>query len=149
MEITLTEEQAQYIVPASVDFIRVLTEQLGAEAGMQAWENINTAFGNDIKGRVFFAMLTGADIGTKVTIKGLLGRYYGMPNNFPVAPNGLGKEKISAIKLIRQHTGAGLKEAKDVMDGLESNYSQTINLTDWKTRANFIRDALVLGLDVR
>ena len=69
MEIELTPEQEASIIPAAVYFLRALTTSLGPEVGLHVWDQINATIGNDIKGKVFFAMLTGS-VGTEIKLIG-------------------------------------------------------------------------------
>ena len=69
MQIELTSEQEASIIPAAVYFLRALTTSLGPEVGLHVWDQINATIGNDIKGKVFFAMLTGT-VGTEIILRG-------------------------------------------------------------------------------
>jgi hypothetical protein len=114
MDIELTQAQEEEIVAAGIEFIRVLTEQLGPERGQEAWETISSALGNDIKGKIFFAMLTG-DHPRRITLQG---RRNSQRLN----------DKIEVIKVIREYTGLGLKNAKDVADNVEWGHNQFIEV---------------------
>jgi large subunit ribosomal protein L7/L12 len=45
---------------------------------------------------------------------------------FTVVLAGVGAEKIKVIKVVRELTGLGLKEAKDLVDGAPSNIKEAI-----------------------
>ncbi|MDR2295527.1 MAG: 50S ribosomal protein L7/L12 [Clostridiales Family XIII bacterium] len=45
---------------------------------------------------------------------------------FTVVLTGAGAEKIKVIKVVREITGLGLKEAKDLVDGAPSNVKEAI-----------------------
>jgi large subunit ribosomal protein L7/L12 len=45
---------------------------------------------------------------------------------FTVVLTGAGAEKIKVIKVVRELTGLGLKEAKDLVDGAPSNIKESI-----------------------
>ncbi len=81
-----------------IRFLESLTRHYGAEKGMEVWEKMGEAFGEEIKGKVFFSMLTG-DSSSRVRIQ-----------------SGGCTEAVAAIKAIRIGTGYGLKEAKDAWD---------------------------------
>ena len=46
---------------------------------------------------------------------------------FDVILKGVGAEKIKVIKVVRELTGLGLKEAKDVVDGAPSKVKEGVN----------------------
>jgi hypothetical protein len=151
MEINLTDEQAEKIVPLCVDFMRVLNDELGAEPALQVWENITNGLGDDIKGRVFIAMLSDYG-GTNVTLTALRGRYYNFSNNEIVSNPliyGFGHNKVAAIKCIRNYTGMGLKDTKEVMDDMEKGKQVGVKCTNWKYRTAFVRELNILGIDSR
>jgi hypothetical protein len=56
MQVELTPDQEASIIPAAVYFLRALTNSLGTEVGLHVWNQINATIGNDIKGKVFFAI---------------------------------------------------------------------------------------------
>jgi hypothetical protein len=99
------------LVNSAVHFLRCLTETYGAEAGMKLWENFNQGLDPEIKGQVFFAMITGTYEG-RIVITGATG----MTHN-----------KVPAIKAVRAATGLGLKEAKDLIDNLYDDVRRGIS----------------------
>ncbi len=46
---------------------------------------------------------------------------------FDVVLTEIGAEKIKVIKVVREHTGLGLKEAKDVVDGAPSKVKEGVS----------------------
>lgn len=46
---------------------------------------------------------------------------------FTVVLQSAGEKKINVIKVVRAHTGLGLKEAKDLVDGAPNNVKEGIN----------------------
>jgi Ribosomal protein L7/L12 C-terminal domain len=53
--------------------------------------------------------------------------------------NGSGNNRVNVIKAIRQATGLGLKEAKDISDAAIHGW-QTVKVAGgWKNREEFIR----------
>jgi hypothetical protein len=97
----IPEDCRAEIVHTGISFMRSITEAYGAEEGQKLWDTIANTLDPDIKGQIFFAMLTG-NFSHKVV---LLGYTEG--------------GKIPAIKAIRTVTGLGLKEAKDIADQLD------------------------------
>lgn len=132
MQVEVTNEQLERIIPAGIDFIRTITEELGADKGMEFWEDISRCLGDDIKGRIFFEMLTGNNSGNKVTFGGVNHHYH--------------NTKVPAIKSIRNYCGLGLKEAKDIMDCLETGKPQILQINDWRNRGTFINEMRGFGV---
>lgn len=86
------------VVFDGIRFLESLTRYYGPEKGMAVWESLGEAVGDEIKGKVFFSMLTG-ESSNRVRIQ-----------------KGNCNEAVAAIKAIRIGTGMGLKEAKDAWD---------------------------------
>jgi ribosomal protein L7/L12 len=94
----LSSEQQEELLVAGTNMMRTVTEIWGADKGMELWDSIATTVGQDFKGAVFFAMLTGQCQGDVVLSKVNEQKY------------------VECIKAIRGATGMGLKEAKDTCD---------------------------------
>ena len=47
-----------------------------------------------------------------------------------VVLEGIGDKKIQVIKVVRELTGLGLKEAKDLVDGAPSNVKEAVSKAD-------------------
>lgn len=105
----ISSEQSDYIVSESISFIRAITSVYGSEEGMKLWETIADTLDPSIKGKTFFAMLTGSHE-DRVTLSGYAA----------------GANKIACIKIIRQYTGYGLVEAKNAYESTE--YGQKVVL---------------------
>jgi Ribosomal protein L7/L12 C-terminal domain len=104
----LPEEHKVAIITDGMQFMRSITEAYGADAGMQLWDTIASTLDPDVKGQIFFAMITGQyDTKLHISVK--------MP-----AP-GQAYNAVQAIKAIRTVTGLGLKEAKDMWDNMKDN----------------------------
>jgi ribosomal protein L7/L12 len=86
------------VVFDGIRFLESLTRHYGAEKGMQVWEKMGEAVGDEIKGKVFFSMLTG-ESSNRIRIQ-----------------KGNCTQAVAAIKAIRMATSLGLKEAKDAWD---------------------------------
>lgn len=92
-------EHKDEIIASGISFMRSITEAYGAETGMELWDTISSTLDPDVKGQIFFTMLTG-EYGKRITIRA-------------VRPD---TGKVALIKEIRNLTGLGLKEAKDLSD---------------------------------
>lgn len=103
----MPEEHEAAIISNGLHFIRAITDCYGAEKGMELWEQITSVLDPDVKGKIFFAMLTGA-YNDQIKLKSLT---LSGQNN-----------AVACIKEIRQWTGMGLKESKDVYDRLRNNH---------------------------
>lgn len=106
----VSDEHMNAIVSDGIAFIRSITTAYGSDTGMQLWDTIASTLDPDIKGKIFFAMLTGSHE-DRVTLSGAVA----------------GTNKISCIKIIRQYTGLGLVEAKNAYEAA-GDYGQMVNL---------------------
>lgn len=94
----------EQVVSDGICFLQSLTEHYGADRGMEMWEEMTNVLGREVKGKVFFAMITGRS-STRVKF------------SIPVQTNGnYNPNAISVIKAIRTASGCSLKEAKDLYD---------------------------------
>lgn len=91
-------DELDEVVFDGIRFLESMTRYYGAEKGMALWESMGEALGDEIKGKVFFSMLTGETSG-RVRFSA-----------------GTATDAVGVIKAIRLATGAGLKEAKDIWD---------------------------------
>ena len=133
MEIELTSEQEASIIPAAVYFLRALTTSLGSEAGLHVWDQINATIGNDIKGKVFFVMLTGS-VGTDIILRG--------HRSGQTVTN-----KVEIIRAIRAVSGQGLYEAKQVADALLAGSEQRIQSQSFELRDLNVKKLWAVGID--
>lgn len=119
------------VVYDGVKFLQSLTEHYGADKGLAVWEEMNKALGNEVKGRVFFAMMTGETSGRiRFTIDSAPGSYN---------PNA-----VACIKAIRTATGFGLKEAKDLYDN-SRNKTVQVDCTTPEQGRKLAKDLRDLG----
>ena len=105
----IPHEHKDEIISSGISFLRSITLAYGSETGMELWDTIATTLDPDIKGAIFFSMLTG-ESGSRITIR-----------DYDRAPQG--GNKVTIIKAIREVTGLGLKDAKDQADILMGNSS--------------------------
>lgn len=107
----IPEDHKDAIVTNGLHFMRSITEAYGAEEGMRLWETIADTLDGDIKGQIFFAMITGTH-NNRIVLK-------------RVGPN---TDRVARIKEIRNWTGLGLKEAKDASDMVELGRPMSITV---------------------
>ena len=98
----IPEEHKDAIIANGMHFMRSITEAYGAEEGMRLWETIAGTLDPDVKGQIFFAMITGTH-----------------NNRIVLRRVGANTDRVARIKEIRNWTGLGLKEAKDLSDMVE------------------------------
>lgn len=132
MEKHLTVEDEEVII-SGLEFLSALGRRHGSERAMDLWNAMGSALGDDIKGAVFFRMLTG------YSTRAVRARVISSSPHFP--------NMVSAIKAVRTATGMGLKDAKDLVDASKTE-TTTIHCADSHAAAA-LRSALRdLGMDV-
>ena len=107
----IPEEHKDAVIANGLHFMRSITEAYGADEGMRLWETIAGTLDPDVKGQIFFAMLTGTH-NNKIVLR-------------RVGPN---TDRVARIKEIRNWTGLGLKEAKDASDMVELGNSMSLTV---------------------
>ncbi len=100
---SLPEEHKTAIISNGLHFMRSITEAYGSEKGVELWEQITSVLDPEVKGQIFFAMITGT-YNDKVEIRGI--QASGTNN------------AVACIKEIRTWSGLGLKDSKDIYDRL-------------------------------
>ena len=115
----IPEEHKINLINDGITFIRSITEAYGAEEGMALWEQISQSIDPELKGQMFFAMLTGDNVNTielrgASTVAGVAGT-----DLF-----------INQIKEVRFSTGLGLKDARDLTEKVRSGSPVKITLGD-------------------
>lgn len=100
----IPEDHKTSIISNGLHFMRAITEAYGSDKGLELWEQITSVLDPDVKGQIFFAMITGT-YNDRILLKGV--------SNSPGAHNA-----VACIKEIRTWSGMGLKEAKDMYDRL-------------------------------
>ena len=93
------------VIQSGMSFMRAITEAYGTDEGMKLWDTIANTLDPDIKGQIFFAMLTGE-----------------YTNIISVTGHNPEANRVTMIKAVRNvdRRGLGLKEAKDMCDLLSS-----------------------------
>lgn len=122
-------DELDEVVFDGIRFLESLTRHYGAEKGMEVWEKMGEALGDEVKGKVFFSMLTG-ESSNRVRIQA-----------------GTCTEAVAAIKAIRAGTGYGLKEAKDAWD-LSKIKVVTLDGIDRNEKSHMVRELRRLGMMV-
>lgn len=100
---SLPEEHKTSIISNGLHFMRSITEAYGSEKGLELWEQITSVLDPEVKGQIFFAMITGT-YNNKIELRGV----------------DQDCNAVWCIKAIRQWSGLGLKEAKDMLDRLRN-----------------------------
>ena len=125
----ISDEHMDAIVSDGIAFIRSITTAYGSDKGMELWDTIVNTLDPEIKGKIFFAMLTGSHE-DRVTLTG----------------SGAGSNKIACIKIIRQYTGMGLAESKHAYE--EAGFNPVNIKVDPKQRRALIDDLRQNGMVV-
>lgn len=125
-------EYKEDILQSGINFMRAITEAYGTDEGMQLWEQIASVLDPDIKGQIFFALLTGD--------------FNGIIKISSVQP---GTDRVWRIKAIRTVTtpSLGLKEAKDLSDLLDSGKTIVLNVNP-KKRNEALKELRLAGFNV-
>jgi hypothetical protein len=118
----IPEEHKEELIQSGINFMRSITTVYGADEGMKLWESISAAVDPDIKGQIFFAMLTG-EYNDLVRLSGFNPGY----------------SAVDRIKALR-YAGLSLKEAKDLHDLLKDGATIKIKINPKKR--NIVLDAL-------
>ena len=126
----LDQRTKDELLTNSANLMRTITETWGPEKGMELWEKIADTLGQDLKGALFFSMITGSTMGDVCLSK--------------INPGVM----IEIIKTIRTYSGLGLKEAKDIYDFVRNGGTMNIAVTP-KERAVFLKKLLDHGCEAR
>ena len=100
----IPENHSTAVISTGLHFMRAITEAYGPDEGMRLWETIANTLDPDVKGQIFFAMLTGTHNDT-VVVRGV---------------TLVNVDKVKCVKEIRNWTGLGLKEAVDAVNQVDS-----------------------------
>jgi hypothetical protein len=113
------------LLESGMMFMKSITEAYGADTGMQLWDTIASTLDPEIKGQIFFRMLTG-DGPNHITLMSSRARSLG--------------QFVALIRCIRGATGLGLKEAKDLCDLVEAGSKQKIKILSTADKNAFKRE---------
>jgi ribosomal protein L7/L12 len=117
------------VVFDGIRFLESLTRHYGPEKGIAVWEQMGEVMGDEVKGKIFFAMLAG-DRSNRVRVR-----------------VGTCTQAVSAIKAIRMATGYSLKEAKDAWDRSKDQVV-TIDNVQLDAKHELVRTLRDLGMIV-
>lgn len=106
----IPEDYIDEIVSSGITFMNAITRAYGAEEGMKLYDSMVSAVDPDIKGKIFFSLITG-DHGGTIRIKG----YELSISN-----------KIERIKAVRRVSNFSLKDAKELVDDIERGEPKSI-----------------------
>jgi len=114
----LDNDTQDRLVNSSLNLMRDLTEAYGSDRGLALWEVIGSEIGNDIKGKIFFGLISG-----EYSTSGVM--YTKANTDTPV----------QAIRAIRTATGLGLKDAKDIYDYVRDTGPKRIECSGTERKA--------------
>jgi len=112
-------EHKQEIIQSGINFMRSITDAYGTDEGMKLWDSIASVLDPDVKGQIFFALLTGEYNGIVI-----------------LTGHKAYADKISMIKAVRtvDTRRLTLKEAKDLCEDLMNGKPQKLYI-DPKNRS--------------
>lgn len=125
----IPSEFKEDIIRSGISFMQRITDAYGSDEGMKLWDTIASTLDPDIKGEIFFALLTGK-FNSVVTIHSFSGT-----------------DRLTRIKAIRTVTGLGLKEAKDLSDILDAGRTIKLDINP-KQRIEALYELRGAGFDV-
>jgi ribosomal protein L7/L12 len=97
------ENISDRLIRSGIRFLKDLQEDMGTDKGLEVWDKMREAMGDEICGQVLFGIMKGHH-GNVIRLISV------------------GDRKIDAIKLVRECTGLGLKEAKDLVESVQYNH---------------------------
>jgi hypothetical protein len=93
-----TDNNLNELVIDGIRFLESMARYYGSEKGMELYEKFGEVLGTEVKGKIFFGMLTG-ETSFRMRVQ-----------------RGSCTSAVEAIKAIRMHTGMSLLEAKKSYD---------------------------------
>jgi hypothetical protein len=126
---SINSSEMNAIVSDSLALIRTITTIYGSDEGMKLWETIADTLGPDVKGKVFFAMLTGSYEDGVV----LIDKQYD-------------SNRAECIKLIRLYTGMSLMDSKAAYEKAGDRGAKVSLAVDVKDRAKMISELRQNGM---
>jgi len=116
----IPEGHKSNVISSGITFMRSITEAYGSEDGLKLWDAIANTLDPDVKGAIFFALITG-DYQGEIIARG----FSSPPQNY-----------VEYIKTIQTYTGWGIKEAKEAADLIRDGVRQTLTVpTDKRSEA--------------
>lgn len=126
---TLEDHQKSRLLSLSIDFMQLMYELESPDAAMAIWNSISDTIHPELKNDILVMMLKGQ---TSLDL-----RFSNADVNF-----------IGCIKVLRQYTGLGLKEAKDLADLGRGQNVASVRLNSWTQRKNCADDLRELGVRI-
>lgn len=99
----IPDEHKKDVIQSGINFMRSITVAYGTDEGLKLWDTIADSIDPDIKGKIFFAMLTG-EYNTSVTIS-------------QYKPDANRVYMVKAIRMVDSRR-LDLKKAKNLVDEL-------------------------------
>ena len=127
----IPEDHKDDVIATGLQFMRAITEAFGTETGLELWDTIARTLDPDVKGQMFFAMLTGQMPG-RIRVSGIRQDHMG--------------RKVEQIKAIRAVSGWGLKESKDAIDLLYDRGQAFVLETTSLDRTNHLQNLRMAGI---
>ena len=121
------------VIRDGIRFMESLTRHYGSDRGQEIWEGIGEIVGKEVKGKIFFAMITGETITDRVF--------------FNVGTADTRGNAVPVIKAIRTYTGLGLKEAKDQWDNSKFGRG-VVQCASYDNARELITNLRILGCNV-
>ena len=126
MTVPTTIDTMASVIRDGIRFMESLTRHYGTDRGQEIWEGIGNVVGTEVKGKIFFAMVSG-EISNRV-----------------IFSTTRCTEKVRGIKLIREFTGMGLREAKDLFESAQIS-PNSIDCTDSESARTLITQFRAIG----
>ena len=119
---------SEKLISSGIRFLRDLQTDLGTDIGLEVWDKIREAMGDEVAGQVLFGMIKGHN-GNTLRLEAVTHGHL-----------------IQTIKLVREFTGIGLKDAKDLVERVLYNPGHTEILHARRTDYNgVVIDNIDLG----
>ena len=127
---SIPEEHKSAIIHDGLAFMRSITDCYGTDTGLNLWDQICSVLDPNVRGEIFLAMLTGQYSPGRLCI------------------SGISSNRVSVIKTIREVTGLGLKEAKDLNDDMQVGLAVSISISNGLTREYAAQKLRAVGVIV-
>ena len=125
------------LIKTGANFLLAMQKSYGTEKGLELWDSMRTAMGDDLAGSIFFGILSGTINGpVKVRL---------MPNK-NYSPYFY--KKIEGIKALRTVTGWGLKDSKDFIESMEFDNYRSFEPLDEADIFKFTEEMRQAGFEV-
>ena len=112
----LDKKHKQRVIESAVIFMRAINEAYGYGIGSNLYDTIVSTLDPEIKGEVFFALLTNPHVGKgRIVLKSF---------NCP----GASLDRIGVIREIRRASGIGVKEGMDAIKQVETGQPYIFNV---------------------